>query len=161
MAERNAVKDEFHTFVVESGMSKHGGSWYRPSDSVIAVLNLQKSQYSLSYYVNLAFWLRALGDTQFPPENKCHVRMRMDQIIPDRSREISSLLDLTNEIPDRERKLHDAFREVLKPLLDHGSALEGLRQLAVEGVLERAFVLNEARALLARSVAEERNLRTG
>jgi len=69
-AERNEVQVEFDAFGKAAEMTKHSGSWYRTGDDVITVLNLQKSQYSLRYYVNVGWWLRALGDAKFPKENE-------------------------------------------------------------------------------------------
>lgn len=49
-----------------AGFSKHSGSWYRDTDDVITVAELQKSQYGLQYYVNIALWLRPLGEAKTP-----------------------------------------------------------------------------------------------
>jgi hypothetical protein len=77
----------FDKFAAGAGFVKKSGSWYRASDEVITVLNLQKSQYGLSCYVNIAFCLRALGAETFPQEQKCHIRFRLEILLPDREEE--------------------------------------------------------------------------
>ncbi|PZS07781.1 MAG: hypothetical protein DLM55_09900 [Acidimicrobiales bacterium] len=44
-------------------------------------LQLQKSQYGLRYYINVALWLLALGEAQFPKERTCHVRSRLSRVL--------------------------------------------------------------------------------
>ena len=129
-------------------MLKHSGSWYRESEDVISVLNLQKSQYSLSYYVNVGFWIKALGEERFPKEHKCHVRVRLGDLVPDRTEEVTALLDLVHEFPGRIERLHDLLEGQTKLFLDRASSLDGLRLLRREGRLTEAFILSPAVALL-------------
>ncbi len=53
MSVRNSIQTTFDEFGKTAGGSKKSGSWYRRSPETIVVLNLQKSQYALRYYVNL------------------------------------------------------------------------------------------------------------
>jgi hypothetical protein len=152
-ADRDEVQREFDAFGAAGGMLKQSGSWYRASDEVITVLNLQKSQYSLSYYVNVGFWLRALGAEKYPKENKCHIRLRLETLLPDREEEIRALLDLERDVPSRAKRFHDILETELRPLLERASSLEGLRQLRRNGQLERAFVLGPAQTLLDQSLS--------
>lgn len=64
----NVIQATFDGFMKGAGFSKRSGSWYRISDEVITVVELQKSQYGLQYYVNLALWLRPLGEVKTPKE---------------------------------------------------------------------------------------------
>lgn len=59
MSVRNIIQTTFDEFGKASGGSKKSGSWYRRSPETIFVLNLQKSQYAVRYYVNVALWLLA------------------------------------------------------------------------------------------------------
>ena len=53
-----------------AGMTRRSGSWYLQRGEVVAVLNLQRSQYSPLYYLNLGWWLSALGPDLWPPVHR-------------------------------------------------------------------------------------------
>ena len=116
-------------------MVKQSGSWYRANDAVITVVNLQKSDYSRNYYINVAFWLKALGEEKFPKAHVCHVGIRLDMLLPDQAEEIKALLDL--------------LETRLLPLLNEGSSVEGLRKWQREGRLKAAAVRGLAVPILS------------
>ena len=64
---------------------KKSGSWYLENDETILVVNLQKSNYGDQYYVNLAVWVKALGDATYPKENKCHICLRIDSLVDEKA----------------------------------------------------------------------------
>lgn len=153
MAPRNEIQQEFDAFGANAGMLKKSGNWYHASDETISVLNLQKSQYGLSYYFNVGIWITPLGEERFPKEHKCHVRLRLGDLVPQRTEEISALLDLEHDASSRVERLRDVFERELKPFLASGESLDGLRQLQREGRLAGAFVLGPAMALLRRGLS--------
>lgn len=54
-------------------------TWHREWDEVIAVFNVQTSQWDPNdYYINVGVYLKALGTRTDPPEYECHVRYRME-----------------------------------------------------------------------------------
>lgn len=152
-AERNEVQVEFDAFGKAAGMTKQSGSWYRASDEVITVLNLQKSQYSLSYYINVGWWLRALGDAKFPKEHELHVRIRLDALLPDEAEEVKALLDLERPVENRADRLREVLQSELRPILGHTGSVEGLRALRRESRLKAAAVRGPAIPLLDQAVA--------
>lgn len=147
-AERNEVQVEFDAFGQAAEMTKQAGSWYRCSDGVVTVLNLQKSQYSLRYYVNVGWWLRPLGDAKFPKEHELHVRIRLDALLPDRAEEVKALLNLERPIEDRSDRLRELIQSELRPILERTDSVEGLRALRREGRLKGAAVRGPAIPLL-------------
>jgi hypothetical protein len=131
-------------------MVKQSGSWYRANDAVITVVNLQKSDYSRNYYLNVAFWLKALGEEKFPKAHVCHVGIRLDMLLPDQAEEIKALLDLEGEVEgDRGARLLDLLETRLLPLLNEGSSVEGLRKWQREGRLKAAAVRGPAVPILS------------
>ena len=76
-----------------AGFTRKSGSWFRRSDEVIEVVNLQRSQWGEPYYLNYALWLRALGELPFPGEHTCHVRWRAEDVMG-RDAPLARLLDL-------------------------------------------------------------------
>ncbi|MFT6909938.1 MAG: hypothetical protein ACJAS1_006665 [Oleiphilaceae bacterium] len=60
------------------GFKKSNSTWRRDQSESIAVINIQKSQWSDgSFYINLGVFFSSLGNDTSPMENKCHVRVRM------------------------------------------------------------------------------------
>jgi hypothetical protein len=101
---RNAVQKAFDRFGRAAGFEKKSGAWYRRCDEVVAVVDLQKSQYGPQYYVNVAFWLRALGEEQYPKTWKSHVQVRLGSLLtPELAERAKRLLDLDQEIPVEQR----------------------------------------------------------
>jgi hypothetical protein len=75
-----------------AGFTKQRLTWHRATAEVVGVLNAQQSQWSDCYYLNLGLYLRALGPLTHPPEHQCQVRVRLDELVPDRHR-LHRLLD--------------------------------------------------------------------
>ena len=136
-------------------MQKRSGAWYRANPQTWTVVQLQKSQYGQSYYVNVGFWLRVAGDDHPPPEHHFHIRIRLNALLPDPGDEVEELLDLENGIPEpaRRERLTQILRDMLQPFLERGSTLAGLRDMHKEGVFQGAAVRGEALTQLNASVA--------
>jgi hypothetical protein len=62
---------------------KKSRTWWRTTDDVIQVVNLQKSAYGERLYVNLGLYIRSLGSEQNPPEYRCHIRVRLERLVPE------------------------------------------------------------------------------
>lgn len=147
---RNSVQVVFDRFGAESGMEKHSGSWHSPKQEVRTVLNLQKSQYGPKYYFNVGFCLDVIPDLRYPTEVDCQIRVRLDSLFPDLREELKNLLDLRTDIDDAPRvtRLTDILISRLRPLLQEGSTLKGLRALNAKGVFRWAGIRPPATALL-------------
>jgi hypothetical protein len=65
-----------------AGYKKKARTWWRTTPDSIQVVNLQKSPYGEQVYVNLGLYVRALGNEEFPPENRCHIRARLERVVP-------------------------------------------------------------------------------
>ena len=110
----------------EAGYKKKGATWHHLGEHFIRVLNIQGSQWSTSFYLNLGIYIRGLGDDLKPTEYQCHVRERMDGIVPSKI-EASDLLDFTIEVPEREEKLRVVILIYVLPWLEEKSSTDGLR----------------------------------
>lgn len=132
-----------------NGYLRKGTTLHRDQPETIAVVNLQGSQWGGRYYVNVALWLKALGDADTPPENKCHIRTRLTRL--DTGRMLSDALDMTTVLDDSRRseilrKSLDAFAE---PWLRLASSVDGLK-LDGETFLDKCLVNAEAQSFLSR-----------
>ena len=68
--------------IVQESTSKFGfkyckKNYYFNSDKLIVVINLQKSNFDNSYYVNYGFWVKDIhNDLQYPKSNECDITGR-------------------------------------------------------------------------------------
>lgn len=153
MTERNAVQRAFDEFGRKAGFEKKGGSWYKVSPDVIAVSNLQKSQYGLRYYFNQAFFVRTLEAGRHPKPSESHIQLRLEGLIPSAEDRIKGLLDFSFEMPEAERigGLCELLEHQLLPLIQRGSSVTGLRSMLAEGYFKRAAITGPAQQVLSGS----------
>ncbi len=147
----NAVQSGFDRFGRTTGLQKRSGAWYRLCDEVIAVVDLQKSQYGPQYYVNLGFWLRQLGDEVYLRRERCHISVRLEVLLASERRRVARLFDLDEDIPEEGRasEIVRVLSEQIVPLLDEGCTLNGLRSLVADGTLRGAAIRGAAQQILA------------
>lgn len=62
------------------GFQRRGHSWYRVTSDLYAVINVQKSRWDESCYVNIAFSPASEAEHSWLPESKCQVRFRLDSL---------------------------------------------------------------------------------
>lgn len=151
MSKRSVIHEGLERFARAAGMEKKSGTWYRQGDEVVAVVDLQKSQYGQQYYLNLGFWLRELGADRYPKGLRCHISVRLETLAPEERHRIARLLDLDHEIPDEQRvdELVALLNERTLPLIERGSSVVGLRALVDEGALRAAAIRGPAQQVLA------------
>jgi hypothetical protein len=142
MKERNIVQQTFDQFGRAHGLEKKSGSLYARTEEVIAVSNLQKSQYGPRYYFNQGFWLRRFGQELYPKHYNCHVQLRLEGLLPDHEAQIKELFDLGRDMGDEQRML--AIRSLLDlhllPLIERGGSIAGLCSMQADGTLRRAGI---------------------
>lgn len=152
MSTRNIIQTTFDEFGKESGGSKKSGSWYRRSPESIFVLNLQKSQYALRYYVNVALWLLAAGPADTPKPSHCHIQTRLERLVPAaREEQLTRLLDL--DAPGDEGARHEELLALLRahllPVMEAASTLEGLRSGEGQRFVKASLVDGDGQRLLS------------
>ncbi len=139
---RGAVQQAFDRFCREASLVKRSGSCYRHGDEVIAVCNLQRSQYGPMYYFNQGFWILSLGDERYPKPNKCHIQARLEDLIPTAEQRIGELLNLDYGMSQEERvaELVALLERELRPLIEQGSSVRALSALHQAGRFAGAAV---------------------
>lgn len=136
------------------GFTRKSNNWTRASAEVSQVINLQKSNYGRQYYINLGFLPKEMtqdaGAYAHPRHEKCPIRLRIDDILPNPAHEIAETLDLEKEIftPDDRAKRVREFMVCIAPTLDRLLTIEGLRRAYAEGTFRRALIMLRAKALL-------------
>jgi hypothetical protein len=147
---RDAVQRAFDWLGREHGFTRRSGDLFKESDEVVAVLDLQRSDYVRVYYINVGFALRQLHDGPVTRFGLCDIRLRAEVLVST-GEDLQQLLDLETDFDEetREAELRQALEERLLPVIDAALTIEGLGELDQSGSLRRGFVRKEARALLA------------
>jgi hypothetical protein len=137
----------------EEGYLRKAQAWYRFTPDCIMVVDLQKSDFGGKYYINLAVLLRALDATPVPKEHKCHLRVRVGQLVDDDERStLKKYLDLEDgSVTTEERRvgLQRVLREIALPTLAEVSSLDAVKRKFEKDGLRRFAVTVRARQFLA------------
>jgi hypothetical protein len=147
----DTVKRALYDFGRDAGLTRKSGAWYREGEGTIAVVHLQRSDYGPSYYVNLAFWLRELGDERYPRAWTCHVQARLGSLVPEESDRVRELFDLEQPMSDEDRmaSISALLRSRVLPVIERGSSVAGLRAMLADGTLRHPAIMGPAQEVLA------------
>lgn len=131
----NPLERALDEVLVQEGFVKVKKTWRFDGSESILVVNLQKSDWSNQYYVNLGVYFKAIGKSASPGSHECHVCRRLDALsdwgkVPDRGAagHISPPPDLTLvDLPQMSRSPEHlpAFARALN--LDDETVAEGRR----------------------------------
>lgn len=145
----NVVKVAIHTSCRDAGFTKQSGAWYLRQTETIAVIDLQKSDFGLRYYINVALWLLPLGDARYPKEWKCHIRTRVDALFPEHEETLKLALDLDSPMTDAER-VSELVKvlNMLLPMLRSYATIDGLGSPDGLRLVKASLVMRPAQELL-------------
>jgi hypothetical protein len=147
----NSLMPILDRVLVKQGFKRKSATWFVDKSEAIVVVNLQKSQWGEQYYVNLAVWVKALGETRLPPkEHLCHVRTRLTSLADDL---LAQALDLTNEElseTEREQIVETQLLAAAVPFLTECGTVEGLARLYQAGKLGKAMVHRDLKQLMSK-----------
>jgi len=143
---KDLITDVFYSTMKKSGFRKNNTTCYKESNDAILVANLQRSQFGNLYYVNLAVWIKALGETSWPKVYECHFSgMRASSLDSDREEFWEKeAFDLENQsIPEQERieMIQSFLEKQVVPFLLGCSTVQDLRRLYNEGRFKNYFNL--------------------
>lgn len=144
----DALTAAFRDWGRENGFIRKGTTLYRDQPETLAVVNLQGSQWGGRRYVNVGLWLKAVEEPGQPKENECHIRTRLDQLVPEEQRLQRVLRDdsgLGGE--ERRAEFHALLDAHLTPVLAATGSVAELRANR-PGFLERFLLGREALPLL-------------
>ncbi len=99
-------------------------------------MNLQGSQWSTIFYINLGVYLKSLGDNFRPATYNCHLQTRLSQLVPDQHY-LSELLDIYKKRFDEIDR-----SDLISVLLDHG--LPWLEECSTESGLKKELTLSRS-----------------
>jgi hypothetical protein len=146
------LEEVFDGVLGPAGFRKRKHTWFKTNPDTITLVDLQKSQWGGQYYVNLAVFLRDLGDVPTPAEHRAHLRVRLTAVAGSECGSIEQALDLERpslSAGDRRAVLTCALRKVAVSYLASRSTLSQLRELSAAGELGPVLMTKAARELLA------------
>jgi Domain of unknown function (DUF4304) len=133
------------------GFRRRRSSWYRKGDVVYAIVNIQKSSFDETCYINIGFCPVGQIGGEWAPESKCPIRLRLGAL-----RAVSvadaALLDPASleQLGDADWRAAVAER-IGSPLVDVVGAvdsLDDLRRFVQTEVSERLFVHRQMQEFL-------------
>jgi hypothetical protein len=142
------IQRAFEGPLKQEGFQKKSGSWYLNGFETVVVANLQKSNYGEQYYVNLAIWLKALGDDLFPKEHKCHIRLRLGSLVGQQPLRCFDMDDTSITEAARDTSIRTVVEREVIPFLKECSTLKGIRRHLDDGKLRSGFVHRQVLDLL-------------
>ena len=104
-------------------------------DDLYWVIDLQKSDYSDKFYINIGIYVKAIEDIKNPKSYKCHTVVRITSISNDYMRDLlEKSLDCEFIIKDEDRvkTLRDAFNIVVFPFLENFTSIPAIYQTITE-----------------------------
>jgi hypothetical protein len=146
VASRNIVQRSFDACGKSHFTQKRSGTWRRKLGEVEQSLNLQKSQYSLLYYVNV--------ELEFPAEAEgAYIRGRAGSLLDSEDAErLATLLDLDRcpmSDEDRKAQLRVLFDQLVSTL-DVLASIEAVAAKDADGWFKAMGVTGPARVAIDR-----------
>ena len=148
MIEKTRFKRALAAVLKEAGFTMKGQSFFLDGQDTIVVLNLQKSDFDEQYYVNVGIWLKALGSTAFPAENKCHILARLTSLFTSEFNVIERACHLTSATEEDLVRFVGIAKTIVVPFCASCLHIDGLKERHGSGQFRKALVLKEAKQLL-------------
>jgi hypothetical protein len=117
-----------------AGFRKKVRNWRLETPETVAVVNLQRSRWGETYFLNFGILVKAIEVLTDPKHYQCHARIRLPELMPDRLRghALFDLSDSTIDPAEREKEIADAIRAYGFPLLQRCGTVAGLRDAITE-----------------------------
>lgn len=149
MIDKKVFKKTIAAPLKRVGCTQKGQTWYLDGKNVIIAINLQKSDWSELYYVNIGFWLKGLGEATFPKFYDCHLYYRIEAFFPENRDLIFASCSLEESTPEKLDELSRFMEYELIPFLKECTDEQKLRELMALGKLNNGLVRKEARQYLS------------
>lgn len=157
--EAKQLEKLFHTLLAPHGFKKKGATWYLESDDVIGLVNLQSSNFGDQFYVNLAVWLKVLGDNPTPKEHQCPVRTRLTSAFPDEQARFEQAFDFESESLSDTKRAEEISEIVNKWIIPFARKIQNLDSL--KSAIDTDELRNAAISLKAKEYLSSHQSATG
>ncbi len=137
------------------GFKKKKAHFYKDMSNVVVIIDFQKSDFSESYFINFAVWLKDVSSVADPgaiKENQCHIKTRLERLLPEFFEVIRMLADRgrlnANERSELDAQFPGVFGKELEEKIEAFSSVEVLKKTYKDGFLQNAMVRKEAKDFL-------------
>lgn len=123
------LKSVFAEIAKKNGFDEISSAWFKESGEAIVVLDLQKSNFGNSYYLNIKIYIQGMFGNTYSKTNE--LISNTGDIFRREPKNFEDVFDLNNSIEDtvRATKLESLFKEFLVPLVNKALSKDGLRDL--------------------------------
>ena len=156
--ETKEFKTMFGKIAKSNGFKLLYGGWYKESNDCIIALELQRSNYSILYYLNIKIYIRgAFGEAY--TVNKYIIKNDTGHIFRRQPKEYDATFDLETNLDENTRKamLEKLFETYVVPLTDKALSLEGIKELINKGLWVDSAVKEELDKKLQEKAAKAKN----
>ena len=128
--ETKEFKAVFDTIARKSGFEKKYDGWFKESEECIIVLELQRSNFSRYYYLNIKCFIQGMFGNIYT-KNKDLVKRGMGNVFTRQPNDYINVFDLEFSMTEEYRKseLERLFSEYVVPLTDRSLSRAGLKEL--------------------------------
>jgi len=133
--EKEELVNILSEILVPTGFKKKGNYWVSNSNEITKMVNLQKSQFGNSFYINYGYILKSI-----PLEGMMHIYNRVASKDGEEQQRIIELLDFENDITNGERS-KELKKILLKKMLTKLQAVNTEEDLLNE--LSKRSTLND------------------
>ena len=113
---KNEFKKELHECAKNRGFEWHNRNYYNNSQNVITVINIQKSNFSDSYYINYGFCIKDIHkELNYPKIRECDI---MGRFANGEKKDVFDLCIL--DVNELKVCIEDNFEKVIVPVMNEG-----------------------------------------
>jgi hypothetical protein len=139
-------KVKFGEIAKANDFRKAFGGWYKETPECIAILELQKSNFSDSYYINIKIFIQGAFGRIYTP-NKVLIKSSMGHITNQiRDKDILNF----GELMDDEKRLENLvnlFSDLIVPFTNKTLSKSGIREFVEKGIITLLPAIKEELAL--------------
>ena len=146
MIEKEDLVKTLYAPLKTAGFKKRSLSWYLDGKDTVVIVNLQRSNWSKDYYINIGIWLKALGNEAFPKHYKCPMDWRVEELFPEERELIITSCDLEKSNFDLLKMLTMFFQESLIPFLLECGEEEKIKNQLLNGKIINKEILHRVEA---------------
>ena len=146
--ENEEFKKLFNIEMSKNGFKRRTSHWYKNINTILYVVNLQKSHFGDEFYINISFVPdgMAVAGLPFPKEYKCPIRLRLGSKMPEQTDAyIKTTLDMSSPISNSERELQikDIVRSYIIPIVDKISDIEKIKSVIINDTVKGIVITKE------------------
>ncbi|MFK8274753.1 DUF4304 domain-containing protein [Capnocytophaga cynodegmi] len=123
------------------------GGWYKDSSECLAILDLQKSNFSDYYQLNIKIFIQGVFEKTYLP-SKDLIKKSMGHVNSGETKDYKDVFDFDKPMKDeiRKERLKELFTKHIVPFTNEALSRAGIRRLAEKGDI---FLLSTVREELS------------